>query len=1074
MYHYDAFISYNHNPRDIKVTQNLQHKLENFRLPKGTKTSTGKEKISRVFLDSGELEAAGDLSKVLQDALDNADDLIVICSPESKASIWVRREIEYFLQSHSIDRIHTVLTDGEPIDVLPEVLLYEEKEDEDGNTVRVPREPLSCDYRMPLKQANRRELPRLVAAIVGCRYDDLVQRQKQYRMKRQIAALAIAAVFLSSAIGYLVWSNHKIKENLDNTLREESINLAIQSEQALARGDRIGAIRLAIEALPSEGNERPVVPRAVKALTNALDLYKTPSAEGWSAVRQYESKGNFVDELRSAVVGDRTFFAQLFSNGAVAIWDADTGAELLADYTADLESIQNISFTEDGQLIMVAHDTIYIVDPAQEKEIKKISAGNERWFTTYSHDELPVHGSDLWITVVHYDEDYNSIYELARVDLDKGQTAEVSPVAETPKYMEVSPDGRYLAYVMDGYRYIPETDEEIREPEALYIADTQDTDSFGKPAVFKKPVITDINYIDDTKLVVSGLDEKPDDSDLARYQSMDNIGYGYRMMYSMAKERGVNISAIDAASGSQLWERGYTIFGSGTGSLIPREEGQTGWDAVFVLGDTVIVLDGDGGEVARFNTSANVRAFYNRDDMIRVVTYGGDLSAYTISEASMVTMYNRISGPVDTTEISDSGYIFVTSSDTTGMSSAEMVTQYAVRGSDEAWEPYEYGDDTKVDGKEYDDVVAIVPASDGRFVEIREDMFSSFDEEDIQILVRDSASGEILLNKLIRSKSAEDFFEDYADIEDCDFDYSGLSESGDKIYFAYCDFYSNVRILTVDLQDGSEQVTELSLGDPEDEYGEYDLVPSGYSNIVGVCEFSVYGGRIHYLARHRKEVESEDWFDYEYDLLVLSIDPETGDAEEHVIKQLGDNEHYGSLPCRVNGACGRVICLDTDEEESVTGMTCYDFNGKTLWSNDSIPENVSGLLLTDDGQVIIMENLQGGAVIRFYSAKDGKETSAEQIDGVELLSSEELGFCVMSDDECLLTTGNDAYILDNETYEVRTVIAGAFVAYDPVNRLFMLGNSNSQETGHVPYRTLDEIMEMGRSYLPAEDADIEE
>ena len=153
MYHYDAFISYNHNPRDIKVTRDLQRKLENYRLPEGLETSSGKKKIERVFLDSGELEAAGDLSKVLQDALDNADDLIVICSPESKASIWVRREIEYFLQSHPIDKIHTVLTEGEPIDVLPEILLSEEKEDEDGNIVSIPREPLSCDYRMPLIKA---------------------------------------------------------------------------------------------------------------------------------------------------------------------------------------------------------------------------------------------------------------------------------------------------------------------------------------------------------------------------------------------------------------------------------------------------------------------------------------------------------------------------------------------------------------------------------------------------------------------------------------------------------------------------------------------------------------------------------------------------------------------------------------------------------------------------------------------------------------------------------------------------------------------------------------------------------
>ena len=33
-YRYDAFISYNHNPRDMKIARIVQHELEHFKIPK--------------------------------------------------------------------------------------------------------------------------------------------------------------------------------------------------------------------------------------------------------------------------------------------------------------------------------------------------------------------------------------------------------------------------------------------------------------------------------------------------------------------------------------------------------------------------------------------------------------------------------------------------------------------------------------------------------------------------------------------------------------------------------------------------------------------------------------------------------------------------------------------------------------------------------------------------------------------------------------------------------------------------------------------------------------------------------
>ena len=91
--HYNAFISYKHAPLDSKIAARVQRKLEHFTVPPKIAKSCGKKKIERVFRDKDELPITADLSETISHALENSDYLIVICSPETKKSIWVQREI---------------------------------------------------------------------------------------------------------------------------------------------------------------------------------------------------------------------------------------------------------------------------------------------------------------------------------------------------------------------------------------------------------------------------------------------------------------------------------------------------------------------------------------------------------------------------------------------------------------------------------------------------------------------------------------------------------------------------------------------------------------------------------------------------------------------------------------------------------------------------------------------------------------------------------------------------------------------------------------------------------------------
>ena len=93
---YDAFISYSHAEDNAEIAEALHKKLEHYRIPSQIQKITGKKKIERVFRDKEELPLSANLTENIYTALDNSEYLIVLCSPESRASQWVQREIEYF------------------------------------------------------------------------------------------------------------------------------------------------------------------------------------------------------------------------------------------------------------------------------------------------------------------------------------------------------------------------------------------------------------------------------------------------------------------------------------------------------------------------------------------------------------------------------------------------------------------------------------------------------------------------------------------------------------------------------------------------------------------------------------------------------------------------------------------------------------------------------------------------------------------------------------------------------------------------------------------------------------------
>lgn len=108
---YNAFISYRHKELDAEVAIAIHKSLERFNLPKNLRDKFPKErwKINRVFRDQDELPVAEDLSDAINQALQNSEYLITICTPRFPESQWCMKEIETFKRLHGQEHILAVL-----------------------------------------------------------------------------------------------------------------------------------------------------------------------------------------------------------------------------------------------------------------------------------------------------------------------------------------------------------------------------------------------------------------------------------------------------------------------------------------------------------------------------------------------------------------------------------------------------------------------------------------------------------------------------------------------------------------------------------------------------------------------------------------------------------------------------------------------------------------------------------------------------------------------------------------------------------------------------------------------------
>jgi len=318
-YHYKAFISYRHAELDTKVAVEIQNRIERYIIPGSIRRELGIKSIGRVFRDKDELPSTSDLNDNIKNAIINSEYLICICSPRYIESIWCQKEIEFFLESHDKHHILTVLAEGDPYEVVPEILCKETVtvKDENGNDVKIEAklEPLSCDYRGDRHRARNEEFPRLAAVLIGCRYADLRQKMRRRRMRLAAAAGAFAAALA----GYFIWSYINIQNNYRRSLINQSQYLASSAQAALNTNDNILAAQLSLAALPDRGRDRPIVPEAVYTLSRAIGAYQTRQVLNFRGVASYTPQSGALSYF--SITDDAHYMAMVSSGGDVEICD---------------------------------------------------------------------------------------------------------------------------------------------------------------------------------------------------------------------------------------------------------------------------------------------------------------------------------------------------------------------------------------------------------------------------------------------------------------------------------------------------------------------------------------------------------------------------------------------------------------------------------------------------------------------------------------------------------------------------------------------------------------------------------
>lgn len=678
--HYNAFISYKHAPLDNKMAAHIQSALEHFKIPRKIQKQTGMKRIQRVFRDKDELPITSDLTDTISQALENSDYLIVICSKSTKQSHWVPREIEYFLRSHTMDHILTVLIEGEPEESIPDILCSEERvirlEDGTVRPISVTCEPLSCDFRLPKHKADKVELPRLAACLIGCSYDELINRRRQYRIKRAIAAAAVLFTVAVAFAGYLLYNQMRLKRAYKETLISQAINFANQSSSMLENGHRVEAIQLALAALPPE-TDAPVTSEAVLALIDASYAYRPSHSlyeESPALVWDYCMDVHIDDMIISP---DGKLLACRDRHGSVSVWNILNHSVVFSDSSFG-DDIKGIEFVDNVILLVWGDDSLVCFNLVDREAMWKLNsdAGNVL-YQFFSYDDFsdfrPIFSGDIFVSadresfyisvLVSYIVDFSLVSKTCflQISVDDLRIMNCFDFGNSSvKCAESSPDGSRYAFIANSY---------LDDSSFVLVLDT--CSGVQKQYDTEYAVIHELYWLDNSRIVMY-------------MDNPESVKYNRNDRYVSIGSQTVDIALLDLESEQLLWRSQFEFNETADSTQILYVSSR---DLCLIAhGDVLSGYNCTTGEKVfsrSFNRAILKTYVTNDQESVVIYSFDGKRAIVHLSNAEeVVYMFNVFPASIKKVCVHESGTFVLCSNSTS-------ISLYSDILGDENWEPLE-------------------------------------------------------------------------------------------------------------------------------------------------------------------------------------------------------------------------------------------------------------------------------------------------------------------------------------------------------------------------------------------------
>lgn len=354
-YKYDAFISYRHVEPDLTIAEILHDMIEKFNIPKHLRTVSNDgsliddKHVFRVFRDREELSTK-DLSTMIEEAIANSENLIVICSKRTSLSPWCRKEVQLFKKIHGVNNIIPILIEGEPdesfIDELKNLkatFINSENVEEEKNIELLAADIRPDEVKSPsfkgyeilqnskdprlneltkksLDILKKSEIYRIVASMLNVNYGDLKLRHQERYLKRIIytsiaASIAMLIFVVSVTTLYLKSVVSERKANEQSSLM--TLNMA---NEANLQGNRMLGVLIAQEAMKN------VSPKMEKY--NKLEAQYENILNNSLITLPFSNQFILPTESETASFGISSDSKWLISSGSfnnAIIWDLDNG-----------------------------------------------------------------------------------------------------------------------------------------------------------------------------------------------------------------------------------------------------------------------------------------------------------------------------------------------------------------------------------------------------------------------------------------------------------------------------------------------------------------------------------------------------------------------------------------------------------------------------------------------------------------------------------------------------------------------------------------------------------------------------